>query len=246
MENSGSINKTQRSGDNLRNSYKYKSVPSNPSTSQKENTKMVLKYGYAIGEQVGNMTMTAGRLVTPARMPDVISLSVVNSSTFLVFGTKPEILEWLRTYSHVRLEVTLFDDRSEAPHVSIPDVVVDLLPALDSSGNPRRRSLINYLIPTYHPDPSSEEVHLEFRPVNHKIDENIEPYFRIIVERGSTFGEIVDEISTKWDSVTYPSLWDNFKNIASFTPPSSSSPSSPTSPTQSHHNSLSTVVVDQK
>ncbi|CAG8587439.1 8674_t:CDS:2 [Diversispora eburnea] len=164
--------------------------------------------GYLIAEQVVGNTATE-KVITPTKIPEVISLSVVNSSRFLIIGTKPEILEWLHTYSHIKLEVTLFNDENEAPHIHIPDVLIDLLPTFEKSG----KSLIDYINPIHHPNPENAIVQLEFRPVNHKIDENVEPYFRVIVKRGSTFGEIIDEISAKWDSIDYPSIWDNVKHI---------------------------------
>lgn len=209
---------------------------------------MVFKYGYAIDEQVGNLTMTTGRIITPQKVPDTIVLSMVNSSRFLILGTKPEILEWLRTYSNVRLDVSLFDDPSFAPHVSIPDVVVDLLPSYDEAA---QAPFLEYINPLHHPDPASEPARLEFRPVNNKIDDHIEPVFRVIVRRGSTFGDIVDNIQAKWDAVIHPSMWDNVKQIASLPSqyfsedqyaddqPSTTSPSKEMTTTP-----LSSVVID--
>ncbi|RIA87604.1 hypothetical protein C1645_827541 [Glomus cerebriforme] len=173
---------------------------------------MVLKYGYVIGEQIGSKTATEGKIITPINIPEVVNLSIVNSSIFLVLGTKPEILEWLRTHSHIRLEVHLFDNENEASHIHIPDIVIDLLPTLDSHQN---KSLLDYVNPLHHPNPSEEEVRLEFRPQNPKNDDNIEPYFRHVVKRNSSFSEIIDDLQQKWDSVVYPSAWDNFKHIAS-------------------------------
>ncbi len=76
---------------------------------------MVLKYGYVIGkilytaarvkflemlrtkdivnwylgEQLNNAAVTGGKIITPTKTPEVINLSVVNSSRFSIFGTKP-------------------------------------------------------------------------------------------------------------------------------------------------------------
>ncbi|CAI2195111.1 7862_t:CDS:2, partial [Funneliformis geosporum] len=167
-------------------------------------------------EQLNNTTATGGKIITPAKTPEVISLSVVNSSRFLILGTKPEILEWLREYSHIKLEVHLFDnDKIEASHIHIPDIVIDILPMLDLTGNTQQRSLLDYVNPLHHPNPSEEEVRLEFRPLNPKIDDNIEPYIRHVVTRSSSLGEFVDELQRKWDSMVYPSVWDNFKKITS-------------------------------
>uniref|UniRef100_A0A1D1YV26 Anaphase-promoting complex subunit 2 n=1 Tax=Anthurium amnicola TaxID=1678845 RepID=A0A1D1YV26_9ARAE len=173
---------------------------------------MSLKYGYVIGEQIGNQAATEGKLITPLKVPEVISLSVVNSSRFMIFGTKPEILEWIRTHSHIKLEVHLFDNENEAPHIQIPDIMVDLLPSLESNQN---KSLLDYVNPLHHPNPSEEGVRLEFRPQNSKNDDSIEPYFRLSVKRNSSFGEIIDDLQQKWDSIVYPSVWDNLKNITS-------------------------------
>ena len=124
-----------------------------------------------------------------------------------------EILEWLRTNSHIRLEVHLFDDdKNEAPHIHIPDIVIDLLPTLDP-GYAHNKSLLDYVNPLHHPNPSEEEVRLEFRPLNPKNDDSIEPYFRHFIKRNSSFGEIVDDLQQKWDSIVYPSVWDNFKHV---------------------------------
>jgi len=127
-----------------------------------------------------------------------------------------EILEWLRTHSHIKLEVHLFDDdKNNASNIHIPDVVIDILPSLDFTGHTQHRSFLDYINPLHHPNPSEEEVRLEFRPLNQKYDDNIEPYFRHVMKRNSSLGEIVDELQRKWDSMVYPSIWDNVKNITS-------------------------------
>ncbi|CAG8585227.1 12814_t:CDS:2, partial [Cetraspora pellucida] len=197
-------------------------------------------------EQVGNLTMTAGKIITPTKLPEVISLSVVNSSRFIILGTKPEILEWLCTYSHIKLEVTLFDDVTEAPHVRVPDVIIDLLPTFNEFGYAKHSSLLDYIIPTHHPNPSEEPVRLEFRPADSKTDENIDPYFRITVEKGSTFGEIFNEIKDKWDSVVYPNVWDDLKNLATLSRQYLGEDHDRESSYVSYSNQLKSVVVDQK
>lgn len=42
-----------------------------------------------LGEQVGNLAVTTGRIITPSHLPETITLSVTNSSSFLILGTKP-------------------------------------------------------------------------------------------------------------------------------------------------------------
>ena len=106
----------------------------------------------------------------------------------------------------------MFDNENEATHVNIPDVVIDLLPSIDSHQN---RSFLDYVNPLHRPNPSEEEIRLEFRPQNSKNDDFIEPYFRYIVKRNSSFSEIIDELQRKWDSIVYPSVWDNFKHVTS-------------------------------
>ncbi|CAG8571877.1 1790_t:CDS:2 [Racocetra fulgida] len=172
--------------------------------------------------------MTAGKIITPTKLPEVI-----------------KILEWLRTYSHIKLEVTLFDDVTEAPHVRVPDIVIDLLPTFNEFGYAKHSSLLDYIIPTYHPNPDEEPVRLEFRPANPKDDENSDPYFRITVKRGSKFSEIFDELKDKWDSVVYPNVWDNLKHLAALSrqyleDDNDHENSSP------YNSQLKSVVVDQK
>ncbi|CAG8534831.1 5528_t:CDS:2 [Racocetra persica] len=168
------------------------------------------------------MSMTAGKIITPTKLPEVIGLSVVNSSRFIILGTKPE-----------------------APHVRVPDIVIDLLPTFNEFGYAKHSSLLDYIIPTHHPNPDEEPVRLEFRPANPKTDENSDPYFRITVKRGSKFSEIFNELKDKWDSVVYPNVWDNLKHLAALS-------RQYLEDDHDHENSppysgqLKSVVVDQK
>ncbi|CAG8469383.1 2450_t:CDS:2 [Ambispora leptoticha] len=177
---------------------------------------MVFKYGYVVGEHIGSMAITSGMIMQPSHVPDVINLSVTNSSRFLLIGTKSEILEWLKYYSKIIIQTSLFDDPNEAPHIKIPDVVVDLLPCYSSEAHTiHQKSFLETINPLAHPNPATEPVRLEFRAVNTKLDEEIsEPYFRLVVERGKTIGEIYNAIVNAWDQIVYPSMLDNLVKVA--------------------------------
>ncbi|CAG8472286.1 9209_t:CDS:2 [Ambispora gerdemannii] len=174
---------------------------------------MVFKYGYVIGEHISSIAITSGMIMQPSHVPDVINLSVTNASRFILIGTKSEILEWLRDHSTVIIQTSLFDNPDEAPHIKIPDAVIDLLPCYGSEAH--QKSFLETINPLAHPDPTTESVRLEFRAINPKLDDEIdEQYFRLVVERGKTIGEIYDETANAWDKVVYPSLLDNLVKIA--------------------------------
>ncbi|CAJ0758213.1 2839_t:CDS:10 [Entrophospora sp. SA101] len=162
------------------------------------------------GEQVGNLAVTTGRIITPSHLPETITLSVTNSSRFLILGTKPEILEWLKDNSSIKVDVVLYDDAKEAPHIHIPDLIIDLLPYIDTKGHEQHNNnLFNFILPTHHPDLNSDPVRLEIRAAVN-LDET-QPYFRIALQRNCTLGDILKEAKEKWDNTILPSLWDNVK-----------------------------------
>nr|CAG8567018.1 12974_t:CDS:2 [Entrophospora candida] len=166
-----------------------------------------------LGEQVGNLAVTTGRIITPTHLPETITLSVTNSSRFLILGTKPEILEWLKDNSSIKVDVVLYDDAKEAPHIHIPDLIIDLLPYIDTKGHEQHNNnLFNFILPTHHPDLNSDPVRLEIRAAVN-LDET-QPYFRIVLQRNCTLGDILKEAKEKWDNTILPSLWDNVKKVA--------------------------------
>ncbi|CAG8620321.1 4516_t:CDS:2 [Paraglomus brasilianum] len=174
---------------------------------------MVLKFGYAVDEQLGSLSTTNARIVTPMKVPERITLSVVNSSRFVVMGTKPEILEWIRSYPRTVVDVILYEDQSIAPHIHVPDVVLDLI--LPSSPEVQARySWMDYINPLHHPDPTEIPIRLEFRPVQEKVDKTMEPLLRLVVKRESKFCDIVDNLQNRWDKISYPSTWDGVKKVA--------------------------------
>ncbi|KAG9306468.1 hypothetical protein G9A89_003578 [Geosiphon pyriformis] len=177
---------------------------------------MVFKYGFAIGENVGSMSITSARIMTPLHVPNVISLSVTNSTRFLLIGTKPEILEWIYDHPTILIETSLFDNPNEAPHIPLPDIIIDLLPCYDSDAHAtHQKSFLQSLNPLSHPDPATEPVRLEFRAVNQTLDEEInEWYFRIVIQKGKNLAEVFQRVSEEWSKVQYPSLWDNIKKVA--------------------------------
>lgn len=126
-------------------------------------------------------------------------------------------MEWLHDHSSIQLETTLFDDPTDAPHIALPDVIIDLLPCYDQSARSQhsQQSIFESLNPLAHPDPTAEPVRLEFRALNSKLDNEItDMYFRLVGKRGSTLGDNYMNIASKWADVVYPSVWDKIKQVA--------------------------------
>lgn len=91
--------------------------------------------------------------------------------------------------------------------------MVDLLPYIDITGHEQHNNnLFNLFLPTHHPDLNSDPVRLEIRAAVN-LDET-KPYFRIVLQRNCTLGDILKEAKEKWDNIILPSLWDNVKKVA--------------------------------
>ncbi|KAG9299394.1 hypothetical protein G9A89_014043 [Geosiphon pyriformis] len=171
---------------------------------------MVLKWGFTIDEQINYKGVTTAKLITPPKVPDVITLSLIISDRFMLIGTKPEILEWLHSYPDIILKVRIFDDDNVPPSIHFQNIVIDLL-----ADAHMHRHLADIVNPLHHPDAAFENVRLEFRISNPKTDDLLEPLFRLIVTSGSKLSEIVDSIEEEWNKLVYPSIWDEVKEVAS-------------------------------
>ena len=127
------------------------------------------------------------------------------TSTFVFIGTKAEILEWFRTIGPTKVvQAVIFHDRP-GPQI---DVVFDLFPY----PNPDL-TWAQYYQSFYHTDPTLEKFRLELRPEQPKIDEELEPLYRMYAKSGVRLGDIADALDNKWSQLPTKSYLDMVKEV---------------------------------
>ncbi|KAG0328745.1 hypothetical protein BGZ99_004605 [Dissophora globulifera] len=140
-------------------------------------------YGYAMGDLPGDR-----RIVTPPMLGDKISLSLVNTTTFVFIGTRPAIIEWFRTEGRLKaVTAIVFPNRPPL------DLVFDLFPI----SNPDM-SWGQYFESFYYSDPTLERYRLEIRPEQPKLDGDLQPVSRMYARSGVLLGDIAPELENSW------------------------------------------------
>ncbi|KAK9701386.1 hypothetical protein K7432_011737 [Basidiobolus ranarum] len=158
----------------------------------------MLQYGYLIGE---NSAET--RLVTPPHLKGKIGLSLGQSNRFCFVGTREAILEWMRNFSDIIVEVNL-GYKHELQH----DLVFDTFWQYNEDAT-WTDSFWSYL---GWPDKNTEKVRVEIRARNRKIDDDLDPYHRVVTPNRVTLGAMADTLEKQWAN-TGPSYMDIAKHI---------------------------------
>ncbi|KAI8343638.1 hypothetical protein BC941DRAFT_411919 [Chlamydoabsidia padenii] len=153
---------------------------------------MTLAYGYEMESANGSV----GHLVVPPMLSKKITLtSGSNTSRWMFYGTRQEIVHWIRQHGDLVLENGLFSTtNNNTVHPQHTELVIDLQACYDAE-----QSYYNYYKSFFVSDYSVERVKVEVRPRIESKDAMIESVCRTIVTSGSRLGDIVDDLETYWN-----------------------------------------------
>ncbi|KAI8097058.1 uncharacterized protein BX664DRAFT_325487 [Halteromyces radiatus] len=157
---------------------------------------MALKYGYEMESSTG----TVGHLVAPPLLSKKITLATGNNTNkWLFYGTRQQILDWMRDHKDLELENGLFStlgaNKKPSTFHTHTELVIDLQYYPDAE-----QSYYNYCKSFFVSDYNVERVRVEIRPRIESKDKMIESLCRTIVASGSRLGDIVDDLETEWNS----------------------------------------------
>lgn len=117
-----------------------------------------------------------------------------NTSRWMFYGTRQEIVNWLREHSDLVLENGLFASTNSSIRAQHTELVIDLQACYDAE-----QSYYNYYKSFFVSDYSVERVKVEIRPRIESKDAMIESVCRTIVTSGSRLGDIVDDLESYWN-----------------------------------------------
>ncbi|CEG77163.1 hypothetical protein RMATCC62417_11960 [Rhizopus microsporus] len=149
---------------------------------------MTLIYGYEMDSIPGQV----GHVISPPLLSTKITLSSAGNTTrWIFFGKRQEIIDWLREHSDIILENTLFVGESSG-HTHT-EIVIDLQQVNDSE-----QSYYDYIKSFFVNIYDVERVKVEIRPRVESKDNMITCLNRAIVASGTRLGDIVDDLQTEW------------------------------------------------
>ncbi|KAI8391803.1 uncharacterized protein BYT42DRAFT_610989 [Radiomyces spectabilis] len=147
---------------------------------------MTFTYGYEL---------ESGHVVVPPLLAKKITVSsAANTNRWVFFGTREEILQWMREHNDIQLENSLFASGRPVSFQTHTEIVIDLQYFYDAE-----QSYYNYFRSFFTSDYSVERVKVEIRPRVDSKDHIISALSRVIVASGSKLGEIVDELEREWN-----------------------------------------------
>ncbi|CAO3585063.1 unnamed protein product [Absidia cylindrospora] len=165
---------------------------------------MKLTYGYEMEFANGSVN----HLVVPPMLSNKITFTAgSNTSRWMFYGTRKEILDWMRNHKDLELENAIFSTlptsngdssndhgKSDNFHTHT-ELVIDMQYCYDPD-----QSYYNYCKSFFVSDYGVERVKVEIRPRIESKDRMIETLCRTIVASGSRLGAIVDDLETQWNS----------------------------------------------
>ncbi|ORZ15717.1 hypothetical protein BCR42DRAFT_491744 [Absidia repens] len=160
---------------------------------------MNLTYGYEMESANGSVS----HLVVPPMLSNKITFTAgSNTSRWMFYGTRKDILDWMRNHKDLELENGIFstlptsngDGNNDHPDAHT-ELVIDMQYCHDPD-----QSYYNYCKSFLISDYSVERVKVEIRPRIESKDRMIETLCRTIVASGSRLGAIVDDLETQWNS----------------------------------------------
>ncbi|KAG0163035.1 hypothetical protein DFQ28_000419 [Apophysomyces sp. BC1034] len=148
---------------------------------------MTFSYGY-------EMESSPGHVVVPPLLSKKITVtSAGNTNRWSFYGTRKQILDWLREHKDIVLENTAFSTGNAGTVQTRTEIVIDLQYIIDSE-----QSYYNYFRSYFVSDYAIEKIKVEIRPRIENKDSMIMTMCRVIVASGVRIGDIVDELEREW------------------------------------------------
>ncbi|KAF7727664.1 hypothetical protein EC973_007322 [Apophysomyces ossiformis] len=147
--------------------------------------------GFSFGYE---MESAPGHLVVPPLLSKKITVtSAGNTNRWAFYGTRKQILDWLREHKDMVLENTAFSTSNVNTIQTHTEIVIDLQYITDAE-----QSYYNYFRSYFVSDYAIEKVKVEIRPRIENKDNMITTLCRVIVASGVRIGDIVDHLDREW------------------------------------------------
>ncbi|KAG2190270.1 hypothetical protein INT46_005599 [Mucor plumbeus] len=150
---------------------------------------MPITFGYEI-----DIDGNGARVVSPPLLSQKITVSSTeNTNRWVFYGTRPEILEWIKSHSDIQLENSLFSTGRPISFNTHTEIVIDLM-----SYNDPQQSMLDYMKSFVTTDFEHEKVKVEIRPRVESKDQMISTLSRVIVASGVHLGDVLAELNQEW------------------------------------------------
>ncbi|CAO3684505.1 unnamed protein product [Rhizopus stolonifer] len=149
---------------------------------------MSLIYGYEMDSIPGQV----GQVISPPLLSTKITLSSAgNTARWIFYGTRQDILNWIKQHQHITLENSLFvGGGASTTHT---ELVIDLQYVYDSE-----QTYADYFKSFFVNIHQVERVKVEIRPRIESKDSMISCLNRVIVVSGTKLGDIMDDLEIEW------------------------------------------------
>jgi hypothetical protein len=135
-----------------------------------------------------------GHVICPPLLSTKITLSsAANTNRWVFYGTRKQILEWMREHGDISLENAIFVGGKVSDNNVHTELVIDLQYVYDQEQG-YYDYFKSYFVSIY----DAERVKVEIRPRVDSKDGVIPSLSRIIVASGSKLNEITDDLEVEW------------------------------------------------
>lgn len=133
-----------------------------------------------------------GQVISPPLLSTKITVSSTGNTTrWIFYGKRQEILDWIKQHQELTLENSLFASRgNDKVHT---ELVIDLQQLYDSE-----QGYYDYIKSFFVSIYDVERVKVEIRPRLESRDSMIPSLSRIIVASGTRLGDIMDDLEIEW------------------------------------------------
>ncbi|KAI9485778.1 MAG: hypothetical protein EXX96DRAFT_19067 [Benjaminiella poitrasii] len=151
---------------------------------------MKLLYGYEINALPGQV----GHVVCPPLLSTKITVSSANNtSRWIFYGTRKQILEWIRDHADITIENAIFVGGKDCNNNVHSELVIDLQYVYDQD-----QTYVDYIKSYFVDIYDVERVKCEIRPRIDSKDSMIPSLSRVTVANGCRLGDIVDDLEIEW------------------------------------------------
>ncbi|KAI8647416.1 hypothetical protein BD408DRAFT_408519 [Parasitella parasitica] len=151
---------------------------------------MKLIYGYEMNASAGQV----GHVICPPLLSTKITLSSAgNTNRWIFYGTRTQVLEWLKDHGDITLENAIFAGGKTCNNNVHTEIVIDVQYVYD-----QEQSYADYFKSYFVDIYNVERVKVEIRPRVESKDSVIPSLSRTIVASGTRLGDLVDDLRTEW------------------------------------------------
>ncbi|KAI7907359.1 uncharacterized protein BX663DRAFT_495634 [Cokeromyces recurvatus] len=135
-----------------------------------------------------------GHVVCPPLLSSKITVSSANNTNrWIFYGTRRQILDWIREHSDITLESAIFIGGKQCKNDAHSELIIDLGYVYD-----QEQSYSDYIKSYFVDIYEVERVKCEIRPRIDSKDNMIPSLSRVVVANGCRLGDIVDDLEIEW------------------------------------------------